>query len=213
MAEFRVITQGERNEAYVDGKEASLRRYLMPFFGERAVSEISAGLIQEYRMHRLNPPAMPPTKAGVKGRAPAKVTKRPSRSTLHKEIVALRQVLKTANRKGWIAGLPDMTAPYKANGKVTHRAWFSPEEYRRLYEATRERARNPKNERWRGECEQFHDYVRFMVNTGLRPDEASRLPHIGMSSSWSMTTLASESCRSRCGANAAVGYCKSMLGA
>jgi integrase len=84
-------------------------------------------------------------------------------------------VLKSANRKGWISALPDMSAPYKASGKVSHRAWFSPEEYKRLYEATRERARNPKNERWRGECEQFHDYVLFMVNTGLRPDEACRL--------------------------------------
>lgn len=68
MAEFRVITQGECNEAYVDGKEA-LRRRLMPFFGGRAVNEISAGLIQEYRIHPLNPPVNRPTKAGAKGAA------------------------------------------------------------------------------------------------------------------------------------------------
>ena len=36
-------------------------------------------------------------------------------------------------------------------------------------------ARNPKKERWRWKSEQFHDYVLFMVNTGLRPDEAARL--------------------------------------
>ena len=51
---------------------------------------------------------------------------RPSRSTLHSETVTLRQILKTANRKGWISALPDMTVTYKASGKVTHRAWFSP---------------------------------------------------------------------------------------
>src|SRR3546814_5842188 len=38
---------------------------------------------------------------------------------------------------------PDMSAPYKTSGKVEHRAWFSPEEYKMLYEATRERAKNP----------------------------------------------------------------------
>ncbi|MFC3069401.1 site-specific integrase [Phenylobacterium soli] len=103
--------------------------------------------------------------------------KRPAGNTLHQELVTLRQVLKTANRKGWLPSLPDMSAPYKTNGKVSHRAWFSPEEYQRLYEATRERARHPRNERWRGECEQFHDYVVFMINTGLRPDEASRLEY------------------------------------
>jgi integrase len=70
-----------------------------------------------------------------------------------------------------------MSAPYKASGKISHRAWFSPKEYKAFYEATRERAKNPKNERWRYECEQFHDYVLFMANTGLRPDEASRLQY------------------------------------
>ena len=66
--------------------------------------------------------------------------KKPARATLHGEIVTLRQILKTANRKGWIAAIPDMSAPYKTSGKVEHRAWFSPEEYTMLYEATRERA-------------------------------------------------------------------------
>ena len=44
-----------------------------------------------------------------------------------------------------------------------------------LYEATRERARNPPKPRWREVCETFHDYVLFMGNTGLRPDESARL--------------------------------------
>ena len=90
-------------------------------------------------------------------------------------MVTLRQILKTANRKGWIVALPDMTAPYKTSGKLEHRAWFSPEEYKMLYEATRERAKNPPKPRWREVCETFHDYVLFMGNTGLRPDESARL--------------------------------------
>lgn len=59
--------------------------------------------------------------------------RRPSRSTLHKEIVCLRQVLRTANRRGWLLSLPDMSEPYRASNKISHRAWFSPEEYTRLY--------------------------------------------------------------------------------
>src|SRR3546814_5428712 len=42
-------------------------------------------------------------------------------------------------------------------------------------EATRERAKNPPKPRWREVCETFHDYVLFMGNTGLRPDESARL--------------------------------------
>ena len=174
VSEYEIMTLGERNAEHVASKSRHLDLYLLPFFGDCGLDEVTAGRIQEYRVHRLKPPAGPEGRARApKGRK--RVFKRPARSTLHKELVTLRQVLKSANRKGWISALPDMSAPYKASGKVSHRAWFSPEEYKRLYEATRERARNPKNERWRGECEQFHDYVLFMVNTGLRPDEACRL--------------------------------------
>lgn len=210
VAEYQVITQGERNPKYVERKSQHLRLYLLPFFGNRPLTEVTAGLIQEYRVHRLNPPEQS-VETRSRGRPKAR-PKRPSRSTMHQELVTLRQVLKTANRRGWIAALPDMSAPYKASGKVSHRAWFSPAEYKRLYEATRQRARNPKNERWRGECEQFHDYVLFMVNTGLRPDEASRLEYrdvaIVVDEEANQRILEIE-VRGKRG----VGYCKSMPGA
>jgi hypothetical protein len=53
--------------------------------------------------------------------------KPPARSTIHDEIVTLRQVLKTAVRHGWLEHLPDLSPPYKTQGKVVHRAWFSPD--------------------------------------------------------------------------------------
>jgi integrase len=131
---------------------------------------------------------------------------------MHNEIVCLRQVLKTAARHGWLDALPDMTAPYKASGKVGHRAWFSPMEYKRLYEATRERARNPKRERWRAECEKMHDWVLFMVNTGLRPDECKRLQDRDVSVVTDAATgerILEIEVRGKRG----VGFCKSMPGA
>src|SRR5205823_9965923 len=102
--------------------------------------------------------------------------KAPARKTLHNEIVTLRQVLKTAIRHNWLATLPDLSPPYKTQGKISHRAWFSPAEYKQLYEATRDWTKTaPKNLRWH--AEQLHDYVLFMANTGLRPDEAKNLQH------------------------------------
>lgn len=164
-SEFEVITLGERNAEYVASKSDHIRVHLLPFFGDIALEDITAGKVQEYRAHRQTSRLDPKT-----GKP-----KKPARATLHGEIVTLRQVLKTANRKGWIAAIPDMSAPYKTSGKVEHRAWFSPEEYKMLYEATRERAKNPPKPRWREVCETFHDYVLFMGNTGLRPDESARL--------------------------------------
>ena len=127
-------------------------------------AHITDQTVLDYRVHRTT------SRKSAKGE-----TLRPSRSAIHHEIVTLRHVLKTAKRAGWIKSLPDLSSPYKASGKISHRAWSSPAEYKQLYTATRERAEKPPKPRWKWECEQLHDFVLFMVNTGLRPDEAARL--------------------------------------
>lgn len=162
--EYEVITNGQRSPTSLQGHQYRLRLHLRPFFGEMGLSEITSGKVQQYRLLRhqnwMEERGSPP-----------------SRSTMHKEIVTLRQVLKTASRHDWLTALPDLSEPYRTNSKVSHRAWFSPEEYKQLYTATRERARKPKRSRYKWESEQLHDFVLFMANTGLRPDEAYRLEH------------------------------------
>jgi integrase len=131
---------------------------------------------------------------------------------LHHEVVTLRLVLKTAERQGWIKFVPSLSPPYKASGKVGHRAWFSPEEYKQLYTATRARADNPPKPRWKWECEQLHDFVLFMVNTGLRPDEAARLEFRDVKivdDKATDETILEITVRGKRG----TGYCKSMPGA
>jgi integrase len=161
LAEYLTLIAGERNAEYVAGYDWKLKVHLLPFFGDKVLPEITSGLVQKYRVHR----AESKTHLGTP----------PSRSTVNSEIVVLRQVLKMANRENWLEYVPDLSPPYKASGKITHRAWFSPEEYQKLYEATRRRAQKPKKNRFKWECEQLHDYVLFLGNTGLRPDEAGRL--------------------------------------
>jgi integrase len=136
----------------------------------------------------------------------------PSRSTIHQEIVVIRQVLKTAVRHKWLDKLPDLSEPYGASKKISHRAWFSHDEYKKLYEATRRRALNPKKKRFAWECEQLHDFVLFMANTGLRPDEALRLEHRDVTIVYDEGVgekILEISVRGKRG----VGYCKSMPGA
>ena len=197
LREYRVLTAGQRNQQYVDGHERRLRLHLLPFFGEHLLTEITAGLVQEYRIDRVekSPPDKPP-----------------ARSTIHQEIVVLRQVLKTGHRHGWIQSLPDLSPPFRSQPKVTHRAWFSPEEYRQLYEATRRRAAQPIRKRWKWACEQLHDYVLFMANTGLRPDESARLEYRDVAiveDEGSGETILEIEVRGKRG----VGYCKSTSGA
>ena len=157
-----MITEGERSPIYVANNKRRLENYLLPFFANRGLSEITAGLIQEYRVWR---------------QTNSKVGRPPARNTMHQEIVTLRQVLKTAIRHGWLAHLPDMSVPYKSSGKVGHRAWFSGEEYKQLRDATRKRMREARGTRWAWHAAQLHDFVLFMANTRLRPDEVMRLEH------------------------------------
>ena len=157
--EYEIITEGQRNAVYVRSHKDRIRVRLNPFFGDKGLSEVTPGLVQDYRIHRM------------------KAEKPPARNTLHHEIVTLRQVLKTAIRHGWLQYLPDLSPPYKMSTKISHRAWFNHDDYKTLYEATRERAKNPIRERYRHNGEQLHDMVLFMANTGIRPDEALRLEY------------------------------------
>lgn len=195
--EYEVITEGERSPKWVEGHKARIRLHLMPFFGPTGLSRVTAGRVQEYRVERIKNP--------YNG-------KPPSSSTLHDEIVTLRLVLKAAIRHEWLAHLPDFSAPYRASGKVAHRAWFSPEEYRQLYTATRENARNAQGARQTVAAEQLHDKVLFLANTGLRPDEAKLLQFRDVEAVTDDATgerILEIQVRGKRG----VGYCKSMNGA
>ena len=191
--EYEVITEGTRSPAYVKGHKDRIRLHLNPFFGKMPLSEITAGQVQEYRIHRR------------KSDSP------PARTTLHHEIVTLRQVLKTAIRHGWIAYLPDFSSPYKSSGKISHRAWFALDEYNALVDETRDRANDPKNHRRRS-CQNLLDYILIMANTGMRPDEAARLEYRDVKIVDDVDTnerILEISVRGKRG----VGFCKSTNGA
>ena len=195
--EYEVMTDGERNAKYVEDHQSRLRNHLIPYFGNMGLSEITAGVVQDYRMRRMK---------GEDGFKP------PARSTLLHEVVTLRQVLKTAQRHGWIESLPDISMPYRASNKVVHRAWFSPDEYKTLYTASRENAKAAQGKSWQWAAEQLHDKILFMANTGIRPDEANWLEYRDVQiiddEATNETILLIE-VRGKRG----VGYCKSMPGA
>jgi integrase len=194
LREYEIITEGDRNAKYVQDHHARLRNHLNPYFGSKGLSQVTPGLVQEYRIERLN-----------SERPPAK-------STMLHEIVTLRQVLKTAIRHGWLDRLPDLSMPYRSAGKVVHRAWFSPDEYKKLYEATRKNIKQAKSKYHIRMAKQLHDKILFMANTGIRPDEANWLEYrdieIVEDDATGETILEIE-VRGKRG----VGYCKSTTGA
>jgi hypothetical protein len=80
LQEYEIITQGQRSPEWVKTYNWMARVYLLPYFGKMALSEITAGKVQEYRIHRRH-------------LAMEKRGKPPSRTSMHHETVAIRQIL------------------------------------------------------------------------------------------------------------------------
>lgn len=209
VKEYGVITEGERSGKWTESHAIRLRIHLVPFFGSLPLNKITPGKVQEYRVHRMTTfgETNPLSKSKHKPR-----TKPPARSTLHDEVVTLRMVLKTAIRHGWLQHLPDLSPPYKSQGKVVHRPWFSPEEYKQLYEAARAYAKEPFHGHFKWNAEQVYDFILFMANTGLRPDEAFNLQHRDVTVVTDDAT-GSEILEIEVRGKRGVGHCKSMPGA
>ena len=161
--EYEALTEGERNTTYVAGHWRRLKLHLTPFFGNMGLSEITPAKVQEYRIKRR--------KELVKGKS----TRPCPKYDCIKEMVTLRQVLNTAVMHGWLPYAPSLKEPYRKSGKIVHRAWFSPDEYKQLYTATRERIETAGRKNHKEHAEDLHDLVLFMANTGLRPDEVRRI--------------------------------------
>lgn len=158
--EFEIITQRERSPIYVNGHKQRLKNHLVPFFGDYVVTEITPGLMQDYRIHRMK------NAGAASRRRAAPFTRRSS---------ACVRFSKRRTATGGCRISPTSPRPTIPRARSRTALGSRRPEYKTLYEATRERAKNPKKERWRTACENLHDFVLFMVNTGLRPDEALRL--------------------------------------
>jgi len=53
LREFDIITHGQRSPTYARGQHARMNGHLIPFFGNMVLPEITAGKINEYRIHGL----------------------------------------------------------------------------------------------------------------------------------------------------------------
>ena len=136
-----------------------LQVHLVPFFGNMVLSEITPGKVQEYRMHRHEERSSRPAS-------------RPSAA----------RCIRKSSRCGRCSKPPIVTAgfvPFPTSPRPTRppaRSRIARGSRRRsTSSSTRRRAsarRIPKKHAGAWECEQLHDYVLFMANTGLRPDEA-----------------------------------------
>ena len=131
LREYDIMTQGQRSKRYVGGPALAVESTADSVFRQD-------GPLGD---HLWKDPGIPDSQTRRSDRRTWQAT---GHSTMHQEIVTLRQTLKTALRHGWLDRLPDFSEPYRKSPKISHRAWFSPEEYKQLYTATRQRAQEPE---------------------------------------------------------------------
>ena len=92
------MTEGQRNAQYVEGHDTSDTQIPDPLFRRKGLSKVTSGLIQEYRIKRMED-------------SESRRGKPLARNTMHQEMVALRQVLKLALRHGYLSALRICRSP------------------------------------------------------------------------------------------------------
>jgi integrase len=206
MREAKVLAASVRSPLYIEFMRLRMDKHVLPFFGDKPLSKVNKGLVQTYRVKRAEETI---AKTARKEKGKIIPGKPPARSTMLQEITCIRQVLKYAEGMGWLPYVPNLSTSYMTQTKKGRRAWFSPEEYETLYEATRDRIANGTRRGWQTNYEELHDFVLIMANTGLRPDEAWKLEFrdVKIEEDYvTKETILVIDVRGKTG----VGYCKSM---
>lgn len=138
---------------------------IVEFFGPLEVQKIDSSTWDEFRAFIVD-------KRFASGDAPW------SEGTFHQQKNAVNAVLKQAQFAKAISVVPKFTDLMKKKKQPTKpRVYFDSQEYLQLRTAsTRNIAWHKKTKsRWLSDAEELHDYIIFMVNTGLRVGESRKL--------------------------------------
>jgi hypothetical protein len=139
---------GERNARFADDLRKQLTHRILPFFKSYPLRDIDYQVVSRFvdEMRKDNA----------------------SSSTIQRNLVSVRQVLKHAQKLSLIDSVPIFPV---ITTKDNPRPWFSDEEYRLLKTTARAVARKAiviKNEPL---TKEVRDFIVFMVNTFLRPSD------------------------------------------
>lgn len=165
-------------------------RYFLPFLGSHKIRDLSDHEIEKYWSWRIN--FYKSADSNSQSKVPANAAVTPSQKTLDMEAGMLRQIFRWGKRMGFVKRDPWVKAPkVKHQAGTVRRPTFTAEEWKRLYEYLRQWSaekivtekskrggslhRQGPNELHRFHRELLRNYILFMANSGLRPNEARQL--------------------------------------
>ncbi|CAO3404833.1 tyrosine-type recombinase/integrase [Azospirillum palustre] len=176
----REVERGERKKEQGEKFPGIIRRYMVGYFGDRAMDSITDRDIDAYTEWRKDYWTKGPgrdiafityERAGRQIRRP--ITKRdpPTLSRQRNEAVLLRTLLRFAAKQGYIkqAAIPEVEV---VKAPDVPRPSFSADEFGRLVETSMARMSDPKlNEHVRRDRAILHAYMMIAAFTGCRPTE------------------------------------------
>lgn len=188
---------GEHRLRYIKG---TATRYFLPFFGAKALADITDAEIAKYwdwrRVYWSSEEGAAKIEKAQKSRTTEKrpykqklgnVAKTPSAKSLKMEQTVLKQILHWAFQIGAISRMPFVKSPVKLKRvSETRRPAFTLEEWQQLYRFMRHWAEGKEadgsltpdarlNSMHLWHRELIRNYVLIMGRTGLRPNEARQL--------------------------------------
>lgn len=157
IADYERLAQGTTHSAkYAKGLKNLLENHLIPFFGKHKVTSVDQSLWHSYVEKHLIP-------RNIKTQ------------TLKQHLNGIRIVFRRARLRGEAISTPTFHTERKAAVEATPRTWFNKQEQLKLKTALHQNIKDKKGTRWETGAYELLDYVEFMLNVGLRVDEAKNL--------------------------------------
>lgn len=190
------VQRGEKAEYHAKQYPTIIRRYFVEKFRHKLMSAIKADDIDEYWNWRkefwiTGPGSKNPNiqyTRVIKGKKtricrPVKEGY-PSKSTLHKESLLLRQLFEFGQRRGYTTEIPEINAPKDKRRKDNARPGFTWEEFLHLKSVSEARVRqyefsdddpSGKNQKTYQDRLRLHCFCMIAAFTGMRPTELLNL--------------------------------------
>ncbi len=157
IADYERLALGTtHSKQYVKGLKNLLEKHLTPFFGKHKLTSVDQSLWHKYLETHLIP-------RNIKTQ------------TVKQHLNGIRVVFRRTRLRGEAISVPQFHTERKAAGEATPRTWFNEQEQLKLKIALHQNIKDKKGTRWEQAAYDLLDYVEFMLNVGMRVDEAKNL--------------------------------------
>lgn len=160
LTDYERLAEGPtHSKKYVNGLKKIIENHLIPFFGNHKITSVDQSLWHKYVESVLVPRNL-------------------KTKTIKQHLNGIRVVYRRAKLRGDAISTPEFHTERTAAAEATPRTWLNQQERMKLITELHQNIKDKKGTRWEQAAYELLDYVEFMLNVGLRVDEAKNLRFI-----------------------------------